>query len=159
LIQANESRAIVPTLSLHSPVGDLTVFEDDGAIVAIDWGWVPDQDDTPLLRRARRWLDDYFDGETNLPDLPLRPAGTPHQHRVWTAMRRIPYGATMTYGALAKEAGSNPRATGTACGANPIPIIIPCHRVLAANDGLGGYSGQGGVDTKVALLRLERVLL
>lgn len=149
----------MPALSVHSPVGDLTLFEDDGALVAIDWGWVPDQEETPLLRRARQWLNDYFDGETTLPDLPLRPAGSAHEHRVWAAMQRIPYGATKTYGELAAEAGSNARATGGACGANPIPIIIPCHRVVAADGKLGGYSGQGGVETKVALLRLERVLL
>jgi len=143
---------------MHSPVGDLTLFEDRDAIVAIDWGWVPDQDETPLLQTARQWLEDYFDGETTLPDLPLRPAGSTHERAVWAAMRRIPYGTTKTYGTLAAEAGSNARATGAACGSNPIPIIIPCHRVVAANNKLGGYSGQGGVETKVALLRLERVM-
>ncbi len=149
----------MPSLSLHSPVGDLTIFEDNQAIVVVEWGWVEHQDDTPLLNRARDWLNFYFDGETNLPDLPLRPAGSVHQHRVWSEMRKIPHGHTLSYGALAERAGSNARATGTACGANPIPIIIPCHRVLAANQRIGGYSGQGGVETKVALLRLEGSLL
>lgn len=144
---------------MHSPVGDLTLFEDGGAIVAVEWGWVPHQAETPVLCAARQWLEDYFDGGTTPPDMPLRPGGSAHDRRVWSAMQRIPYGATTTYGALAEEAGSTARATGGSCGANPIPIIIPCHRVVAANGKLGGYSGQGGVETKVALLRLERVLL
>ena len=74
-------------------------------------------------------------------------------------MCRIPYGTTVTYGQLAHDIGSVARAVGQACGANPIPIIIPCHRVMAGDNRLGGYSGEGGVETKVALLRLEGVLL
>ena len=146
-------------LSLHSPVGDLTVFEDDGAIVALDWGWGADQSETPLLTEAVRQLNAYFDGDLTDFDLPLAPHGTDHQKRVWGAMSQIPYGGTLSYGALAKEAGSIALAVGTACGTNPIPIIIPCHRVLAASDKIGGYSGDGGVETKVALLQLEGALL
>jgi methylated-DNA-[protein]-cysteine S-methyltransferase len=145
-------------LSLHSPVGDLTVSEVDGAIVAVDWGWAPEQTRTPLLERARDWLDAYFDGEVRSLDLPLSPFGTAFQRRVWQAMREIPYGHTRTYGELAGIAGGVARAVGVACGANPIPILIPCHRVLARG-GLGGYSGDGGVETKIALLRLEGALL
>lgn len=148
----------MPQLSLHSPIGDLSVSEEDGAVVALDWGWGSEQTQTPLLVEAVRQLHAYFDGELTDFDLPLAPAGTDHQKRVWDAMCLIPYGGTLTYGELAREAGSIARATGTACGVNPIPVIIPCHRVLAGNS-LGGYSGDGGVETKVALLRLEGVLL
>ena len=91
-------------------------------------------------------------------DLPMQPAGTAFQRRVWQAMLDIPYGHTRTYGELTESAGGVARAVGVACGANPIPILIPCHRVVAQN-GLGGYSGDGGVETKVALLRLEGALL
>jgi len=148
----------MPQLSMQSPVGALTLSEEDGAIVAVDWGWGRDQQATPLLERARAQLEAYFDGAARAFDLPFRPRGTPFQQRVWQAMRAIPYGRTETYGELAARSGGIARAVGTACGANPIPILIPCHRVVARG-GLGGYSGDGGVDTKVALLRLEGVLL
>ncbi len=146
-------------LSLHSPVGDLTVSEDDGAIVSVDWGWGALQTETPLLIEARRQLNLYFDGDLETFDLPLRPHGSAFRQQVWDAMLRIPYGSTETYGKISAEVGVPARAVGGACGANPIPIIIPCHRVLAANGGMGGYSGEGGVETKVFLLRLEGALL
>lgn len=146
-------------LSMHSPVGDLTVSEDDGAIVSVDWGWGAMQAETPLLLEAKRQLDLYFDGELKQFDLPLRPYGSKLKKQVWDAMLRIPYGFTETYGKIAAEVGAPARSVGSACGANPIPIIIPCHRVLAANGGMGGYSGDGGVETKVFLLRLEGALL
>lgn len=145
-------------LSMHSPIGDLTITEEDGAIVALDWGWGRDQDTTPLLQRARDQLNAYFDGDPVDFDLPLNPAGSGFQRRVWKAMCDIPAGGTETYGSLAGRIDGIARAVGTACGKNPIPIIIPCHRVVAASS-LGGYSGDGGLDTKVALLRLEGALL
>lgn len=148
----------MPQLSLHSPLGPLSVSETDDAIVALDWGWGRDQTRTPLLLRAVDVLNRYFDGEAPAFELPFRPKGTAFQQRIWQAMREIPYGQTRTYGALAERAGGVARAVGMACGANPIPILIPCHRVVAQS-GLGGYSGDGGVETKVALLRLEGALL
>lgn len=148
----------MPQLSIHTPVGDVTISEEGGAIVALDWGWGREQAETPLLRAAADQLGRYFDRELERFDLPLRPAGPEVHVRIWRAMCDIPYGATETYGQLARRAGTIARAVGQGCGANPIPIIIPCHRVLAAS-GLGGYSGEGGVDTKVALLRLEGALL
>lgn len=148
-------------LSFHSPLGELTVAEEDGRIVSLDWGRAPDafQQETQLLLRAREQLDRYFDGARADFDLPLAPAGTAFQQQVWNALRAIPHGATRTYGDLANELDAPARAIGTACGSNPIPIIIPCHRVVAANGGLGGYSGDGGAKTKLALLRLEGALL
>jgi methylated-DNA-[protein]-cysteine S-methyltransferase len=148
----------MPQRSLHSPIGDLTVSEEGGAIVALDWGWGRDQGESALLGEAVRQLEAYFDGALNDFDLPTEPAGSAFQVRVWRAMQAIPAGATRTYGELARELGSAARAVGTACGANPVPVIIPCHRILAAS-GLGGYSGDGGIETKCALLRLEGVLL
>jgi methylated-DNA-[protein]-cysteine S-methyltransferase len=145
----------VPQLSLHSPVGDLTVSEEDGALVALDWGWGRDQDPTPMLRRARDQLHAYFDGALTRFDLPLVPAGTAYQQRVWLAMQAIPYGATRTYGELAHVAGGSARSIGPACGANPLPILIPCHRVVAAGGRLGGFSGGDGPATKRHLLDLE----
>lgn len=144
-------------LSLHSPVGDLTISSDTGAIVALDWGWASDQGSEPLLIQARDQLYAYFDGTTSPFDLPLRPSGSVFQLRVWSCMCDISHGATMTYGDIAHALKSSPRAVGLACGRNPIPIIIPCHRVVSAGGALGGYSGDGGAATKEALLRLEGV--
>jgi methylated-DNA-[protein]-cysteine S-methyltransferase len=146
----------MPQLSLHSPLGELTLSEEDGAIVAVDWGRGRDQAETPLLRDARRQLQDYFDGARLDFDLPLAPHGTPFRRRVWDLMRRIPAGGTRTYLDLARDLGSAPRAVGQACGDNPIPILIPCHRVVSASGGLGGYSGGEGQATKRYLLDLER---
>ena len=144
---------------MHSPVGDLTISEDGGAIVSVDWGWGSIQHTTPLLDEAKDQLDRYFDGDKKKFALPLIPHGTPFQQRVWAAMRRIPYGRTTSYGELAKTVGSAARAVGRSCGQNPLPILIPCHRVVGADGRLGGYSGEGGLETKTALLRLEGALL
>jgi len=144
----------VPQLSLHTPVGDISVSEEDGAIVAIDWGWGSQQSRTSLLRRACQQLHAYFDGELSEFDLPLNPFGTPYQRRVWQALRAIPYGETRSYIDIARTAGGSARSVGQANGNNPIPIIIPCHRVLATTH-LGGYSGGDGLATKRWLLALE----
>jgi methylated-DNA-[protein]-cysteine S-methyltransferase len=144
----------VPQLSLHSPVGDITVSQEDGCIVAIDWGWGRDQTETPLLIRARDQLHAYFDGDRLDFDLPLAPHGTPYRQRVWAALRAIPPGSTRTYIDIARIAGGSPRSVGGANGANPIPIVIPCHRVVATT-GIGGYSGGDGLPTKHFLLSLE----
>ncbi|MDE2199588.1 MAG: methylated-DNA--[protein]-cysteine S-methyltransferase [Rhodospirillales bacterium] len=144
----------MPQLSLHTPVGDLSVSEEEGAIVAIDWGWGRDQTPSPVLRRARDQLHAYFDGELLAFDLPLAPAGTAYRQRVWTALRAIPPGETRTYADIARVAGGGPRAVGGANAANPIPILIPCHRVVASG-GIGGYSGGEGIATKQFLLALE----
>lgn len=145
----------MPQLSLHAPIGDLTVSEDAGVIVALDWGWGAVQTETPLLRNTVDALQAYFDGESADFDIPLAPAGTAFQEGVWHALRQIPYGRTLSYGALARRLGTASRAVGGACAANPIPILIPCHRVVTADGALGGYSGEGGLDAKAALLRLE----
>ncbi|MDE0540219.1 MAG: methylated-DNA--[protein]-cysteine S-methyltransferase [Rhodospirillales bacterium] len=154
----------MPHLSLQSPIGALTVFEDDGAIVSLDWGTVPDGPapgggETGLLRAARDQLAAYFRRELEIFDLPLAPPGSEFQRAVCRAMSGIPYGALRTYGDIAAAIGSAPRAVGGACGRNPIPVIIPCHRVVGANGAMTGYSGAGGLETKRALLHLEGVTL
>ncbi|HEY1796826.1 MAG TPA: methylated-DNA--[protein]-cysteine S-methyltransferase [Stellaceae bacterium] len=144
-------------LSMPSPVGMLTLTEDEGAIVSVAWGGKVRSNGSPLLAEAARQLEAYFSGELADFDLPLRPAGSQFEQRVWGAMQRIPYGKTQCYGELATSIGSAARAVGGACGRNPIPIVIPCHRVLA-KVGLGGYSGRGGLATKQTLLSLEGAL-
>ncbi len=151
---------MVAHLSFNAPIGPLTVFAEAGALIVIEAGQVPGPGSgDPLLTEARRQLDAYFDGKLRDFDLPLNPDGTARQREIWTAMAKIPYGETRTYGALAKDVGSVARAVGGACGANPLPIVIPCHRVLGADDAIGGYSFADGADTKRQLLALEGVRL
>ena len=141
-------------MAVDSPFGPLAVFERDGAIVAVDWQAPDNEHETPLLSRAADQLARYFAGELRQFDLPLKPSGDVFQQAVCQAMLDIPYGETTTYGAIADKLDTYGQPVGNACGANSIPIIIPCHRVLAAN-GLGGYSGDGGVERKIELLKLE----
>jgi methylated-DNA-[protein]-cysteine S-methyltransferase len=147
----------MPSLSIPSPVGQLTIDEEDDAIVAIRWADMPAGNGSPLLGEAARQLDAYFARQLSHFDLPLAPAGSLFEARVWSAMQLIPYGKTRSYGDLASVIGSAPRPVGRACGRNPIPIVIPCHRVLARG-GLGGYSGSGGLVTKQRLLAIEGAL-
>ena len=149
----------MPFISYTSPVGPLSLFQDGDHLVALDWGWPPSEDPTPLLERAQDQLAAYFAGELRRFDLPVHPHGTTFQQRVWQAIAEIPWGHVVTYGQLAAQLGSSPRAVGGALGRNPIPIIIPCHRVIGTNGGLGGYSGWDGVETKQALLKREGVQL
>lgn len=142
-------------LTVATETGPVTLTEEDGAIVAVTWGGAGDQDDSPLLREAAQQLRDYFAGTRRDFDLPLNPRGSAFHRAVWREMLAIPYGATKSYGDLAKATGGIARAVGTACGANPIPIFIPCHRVLAADRRLGGFSGGKGPETKAFLLTLE----
>ena len=147
----------MPSLSIPSPVGQLTIDEEDAAIVAIRWADMPAGNGSPLLSEAARQLDAYFAGRLAHFDLPLAPTGSPFEARVWSAMQQIPYGETRCYGDLADTINSAPRPVGRACGHNPIPVVIPCHRVLAKT-GLGGYSGSGGLVTKQRLLAIEGAL-
>ncbi len=146
-------------LTVPSPVGELTIFEEGGAVVALEFGKAPPGREKPsaLLKRAARQLEEYFDGRRAAFDLPLKPAGTAFQRKVWAHIAAIRQGRVATYGAIAQRLKSAARPVGTACGANPIPILIPCHRVLGANGALGGYSGAGGVATKRFLLAREGV--
>lgn len=147
-------------IAYNSPVGPLTLFEEDGHIVAVEWGWPPEsiEPPSPLLERARDQLEAYFEGKLTQFDLPMEPAGTAFQKKVWQALAQIPFGSTRSYAELAAELGTAPRALGGACGRNPLPILIPCHRVLAAKGGMGGYSGMDGIETKRFLLNLEGAL-
>ncbi len=137
-----------------SPVGPLGADATDQAVSRLIWGKAGTLVDGPLHAQLRQEMADYFAGKLTEFTVPLAPDGSAFQQKFYAALCAIPYGETRTYGDLAKELGVSAQAIGQACGANPIAILIPCHRVLAAN-GLGGYSGAGGIEAKVALLRLE----
>lgn len=145
----------------QSPVGNLTLISEAGALVGCHFenaAALPAvTDDTdPLLDETQRQLDAWFSKKRTAFELPLSPRGTDFQRRVWEALRGIPYGVTISYGQLAQRVGNlrAVRAVGTANGANPIPIIIPCHRVIGANGALVGFGG--GLARKRVLLNLEQ---
>ena len=135
-----------------SPFGPLVLTETGGFITRVSWGG-EGADETPLLLEAAVQLEAYFAGRRRVFDLPF--AFLPGLGgEVQQAMLAIPMGETRTYGDLSKALGAPAQAIGQACGSNPIPILIPCHRVLSAT-GLGGFSAPGGIETKVALLKHE----
>ncbi len=134
--------------------GTLCLTEQTGALIRLDWGASGRQDRTALLDTCTAQLAAYEAGELETFDLPTRIVGSKLQRAVCRAMQAIPFGLTRTYGEIAREVGASAQAVGQACGGNPIPIIIPCHRVMGAK-GLTGFSAPGGIEMKVALLRHE----
>lgn len=149
---------------MASPLGSLTLVASSDALISLTIGSPTDsvqakKPNHPLLARAVTQLGEYFEGSRTHFDLPVAVSGTPFQEKIWSALQKIPYGQSLGYQELGLVAGVGkaPRAVGGAVGANPVPIIIPCHRVLASNKRITGYSGGEGIPTKVALLDLEGV--
>lgn len=145
----------MPTMTVDTQFGRLAVTEEEGAIIRVTWDGEEEGAPTPLLQEAKRQIEAYDAGERQDFDLPLRVEGSPFQRAVCEAMRAIPFGETCTYGDIARATQHPAQAVGRACGGNPIPVLIPCHRVMGAGGKLTGFSGKGGVETKVALLRHE----
>ena len=148
--------------TMPSPVGELLLTADDGRLTGL---YMPAdryarppgaQRDDGALAPVRSQLEEYFAGRRSAFDLPLAPGGTPFQQLVWNELQRIPYGETTTYAQLAARIGRPRaiRAAGAANGANPVSIVIPCHRVIGSNGTLTGYGG--GLEAKRFLLDLER---
>ena len=140
---------------LKTPYGEMSLTALDGAVTALAWRERGRRDGSAVLDQAEEELEAYFAGARTQFDVALRVDASDFQVAVCDAMRAIPFGQTCTYGDIAGQLGVTPQAVGQACGANPIPILIPCHRVMGANGKLTGFSGLGGVETKVALLRHE----
>lgn len=151
---------------LSSPLGDIVLRAEDDALTGVffigqkhypELLQLTDEANVPrIIAQAREQLQEFFSGERQVFDLPLRTRGTPFQEQVWQELARIPYGEVLSYGAMARKMGlsaGHSRAVGTANGRNPISIIVPCHRVVGASGDLTGYAG--GVDRKQALLALE----
>ncbi|MFV0512056.1 MAG: methylated-DNA--[protein]-cysteine S-methyltransferase [Jhaorihella sp.] len=144
--------------AVQTRFGRLLITGTADALTRLTWAKndeVAPRAPTPLLREAAAQLAAYEAGRLNAFDLPLRLSGTAFQRAVCGAMLAIPFGQTRSYGQIAAGLGQSAQAVGRACGANPIAIIIPCHRVMGADGRLTGYSGGQGVETKVALLRHE----
>jgi methylated-DNA-[protein]-cysteine S-methyltransferase len=173
-----ETAAAQETLVVSSPVGDLTLTAEAGALIGVDLGLpsgsvageslpvslAPTRGDPsvgrpptadPILGEAARQLSAYFSGDLRGFDLPLRLRGTPFQISVWQALREIPYGRAISYGELASaiDRPGAARAVGRANAQNPLAIVVPCHRVIGADGDLTGYAG--GLGVKAALLALE----
>jgi methylated-DNA-[protein]-cysteine S-methyltransferase len=150
----------------ESPVGKLKLVASDKGLVAVLWqtdrpsrmrlGELDEDNQHPVLLKAERQLDEYFAGKRKEFSIPLDMRGTPFQKNVWEALLAIPFGETRSYGQLAKQLG-NPNATravGAANGRNPLPIIVPCHRVIGSSGSLTGFGS--GLEIKAQLLSLER---
>ncbi len=158
------------TSTYQSPLGEILIAADDIGIVGI---WFKDAKyyarcldkenepkETPVIKKLKQWLDIYFQGKEPDFDLPVHMTGTPFQLEVWNILREIPYGTTVTYNEIAKKIAKSKglermsaQAVGTAVGKNSISLVVPCHRVVGTNNGLAGYAG--GIDKKIALLKLE----
>lgn len=157
--------APVYTLRTHSPLGPITLTAQGNALTGL-WfntppvnataqaSWVTDERH-PVLAQASKQLEEYFCGQRNHFDLKLAPQGSAFQRAVWAALLKVGFGQTLSYSQLAQAIGKPKaaRAVGAAVGANPLSIIIPCHRIIGANGSLTGYAG--GLQRKVALLGLE----
>ncbi len=144
----------MPVTEIDTWLGRMSIHETDGTITQLLWNGSGRKEETPVLKEAAAQLQAYMNGKLEKFDLPLSPKGGDLHQAVFRAMLAIPFGETRTYGDIARELDTYGQPVGQACGANPIPIIIPCHRILSAN-GLGGFSGSGGTETKIALLKHE----
>ncbi|MDP6304779.1 MAG: methylated-DNA--[protein]-cysteine S-methyltransferase [Alphaproteobacteria bacterium] len=156
----SRGNTVINPIVLELPLGTLAIEEQDGFIAAVTWysrgaKQPTDAFFSPLLKSAARQIEEYSQGRRRMFDLPLKPRGTEFQESVWRVITKIPFGKTRSYGSLAQELGTAARAVGAAAGKNPLPIFIPCHRVVGKQGALGGFSGGDGVATKRQLLRLE----
>ena len=151
------------SMYISTPIGKIKVTTDADTVIAVDFDQPATQRSTApttsLQRKIKQQIDKYFHHQQTQFDLPLQPHGTAYQQRVWRKLTEIPFGQVTTYGELAKILSSSPRAVGNACRANPIPLLIPCHRVVA-QQGIGGYAGKTAgkqILTKRKLLAHEGV--
>ena len=154
----------------ESPLGTLTLYATASALVGLTFPTqsimfqepvvIDETVSSPILRQTIQWLNQYFHGQVPTMTIPLAPQGTDFQQRVWSQLQHIPYGTSLTYGELSQRVFNSPapkgaQAIGSAVGANPISLIIPCHRVLGKGKALTGYTG--GLSIKRALLTIEHI--
>lgn len=148
--------------SYKTPVGELTILENDGFLVEIAFGKSSEKayrkEETSIVKSAYRQIEDYLSGKRKSFDLPLKPEGTEFQRLVWAALLDIPHGQTRSYQEVAEKIGRPKayRAVGLANNKNPLPIVIPCHRVIGKDGKMVGYAG--GLDIKEKLLSVEAII-
>ena len=148
---------------MDSPIGRLAIHTREGKVMQVDYGVrsaVTNVLTDPLHKKIKRQLQAYFTNPSTAFTLPLELQGTPFQQKVWQALQKIPVSQTLSYGELANRLHTSARAIGNACRANPIPLLVPCHRVIAKNS-IGGFSGAtsgSDIDRKRWLLRHEGAL-
>ena len=142
-------------LTTQTPIGLLAIYGTE-SITKVGWVAQPIANGSAELQKARGQVMAYFAGSLQHFELGLTPSGTKFQQAVWRRILLIPYGTTSTYGEVANELGTSARAVGRACSTNPIPLMIPCHRVVSKTGALAGYSGGEGLRTKQFLLSFEK---
>ena len=145
------------TVVVNTSLGCIEITEQSGFIIGVAWskGLASElHSESSLLQEAAAQITAYFKGDITQFTLPIKAEGTEFQQQIWDEMQKIPYGQVVTYGDVAQKIGSHARAVGSACGKNPIPVIIPCHRIVG-QAGLGGFSAGEGQETKLQLLKLE----
>lgn len=144
-------------LVMNSPMGKITLQSEDGKLFALDFGEYLQHNPEEVLYEAEKQLTEYFIGKRTVFELPLQMTGTAFQKDVWSALLKIPYGKCVSYADVARLSGHNKafQAVGSAVGRNPIPIIVPCHRVVNANGEIGGFSC--GLHIKRALMDIESI--
>ena len=143
----------------QTSLATFTIVEENEQIIGIQFGnQAISEESTPLLLEAKKQIEEYIDGKRNTFSLPYHYQGSPFQNQVWKVIESIPYGQTLTYQEIAKKMGKPKayRAVGNALNKNPLPILVPCHRVVGSNN-LGGYAGS--FELKIALLTLEKTNL
>ncbi|MCO7225516.1 methylated-DNA--[protein]-cysteine S-methyltransferase [Pleionea sp. CnH1-48] len=154
---------MIATFVCNTPIGALGFVVEDDSITKVEFNFEGEVlDKTSALRKeTENQIQAYFDGRLNHFDLPYTLAGTEYQQRVWQALTQIPLGSVMTYGALSDQLQSSARAIGGACRRNPVPVIVPCHRIVSAS-GIGGFAGQTSgilIENKQWLLNWEAQLV
>ncbi len=147
--------------SLKTEIGFVNLYAENGKLIGVTIDKAPAQKigDDPVIEKAKSQLAEYFAGKRKTFDLPIELHGTAFQKSVWKVIDGIKFGETLTYADIADRIGNRKasRAVGGAVGANPVPLIVPCHRVLGANGKITGYSGGEGLPTKRQLLKLEQI--
>jgi methylated-DNA-[protein]-cysteine S-methyltransferase len=143
--------------TINTEYGNLLLCEEGGKLISLGWSNEKYAETSDLLLKAENELKEYFAGKRKDFDIPLDLSGTEFYKKVWNEIYKIKYGEVITYKDIADKLKSHPRAVGMACGKNPVPIIVPCHRVVAQSGKLNGYSGGDGINTKKKLLNLEGV--
>ena len=146
---------VINHISFLSPLGWLSIFEESHKLIAVEIGKSPISHENPTLLKAKELLLEYFSKSRQGFGIPINPEGSEFQLAVWREILKVPYGKTQTYGSIATTLKTSPRAVGTACGKNPLPFFIPCHRIIGAGKSIGGFSFGLKEKTKLYLLRLE----